>query len=73
MKGWGKVSKIGVRSQIGDVNVLILSLNYGSNVVDDGQPQWISLKCCATAELKEPHLTLKKHAYCREGRGTFVS
>jgi len=37
VKGWGKVSKIGVRSQIGDVNVLILSLNYGSNVVDDGQ------------------------------------
>ena len=50
MKGWGKVSKIGVRSQIGDVNVFILSLNYGSNVVDDGHAimspsggVWVSL------------------------------
>lgn len=38
MTGWGKVSKIGIWSQIWDVNVLILSLNYGSNIVDDGQP-----------------------------------
>ena len=44
MKGWGKVSKIGVRSQIGDVNVFILSLNYGSNVVDDGQHPWAPVR-----------------------------